>query len=424
MEVTRRLTFLPFLLLAVNVVSFDPKRCPLGMATCSAGWELSEPEILKPKVSPEVPQQLREHAAKFRLICEPSQRRFALNQPIEVFLGIERVDDVPGNVANSRAKLSNPFSEESFPAHLRVAVFTAEGRFEAWLPSDRAADADESKGAGKETSVGLLAGERRGRHCVLANPGELTVGVHQLMLIATGEFYAPGTTLDQYDEIIRSRASIGIGGTALAGEDDRKKWAGAELDRSPTVAIEVVREGEIECEPQLPERPEVQIKAVLEIIQQQVVVHETDERNVSWEIRLTVTNLSTSTPVMLVDPFRASPNAGKQLINWSLRRPGREKPDWIGVPIMSRPGHNREDFVFLPPRGTASGLVRVTRWHVDPGQHEIGVNLNRGIIADPTIIKSIIRNPQQSYLKVDEARDLPVDAIHPDSVTSIRTYVP
>ena len=352
-------------------------------------WTTSRKRLRKPSEINPFTAAARSH----RLILETEGHEVSENQTLKVMCGVESLGIQP---------LLNPFTFESFPRNVVLAVYDENGQFLQAVPSHRSLprDADDQRGVvvkfnemrGKWIDVGIDLSD------VPQNPFALRLqpGNYQLQLIACERFF-----MGDFAE---------HGSIEAKGHGSKAK---TEAARSEVIPFRVVSKGDpppatVDV---MPDEP----KLLASLAVKPCPEHHPELRFGKWYCVLTLTNLSRTRSIGLIDPFSRRSMHFPHPIQWLYHSSGNLKRDSREVSPSIIPLYRR-DFVIIPPRGVASGVVG---WVPnDRSETLVSVKLDDGIVIDEEKL-SILRegDPAVGWTLGGTAENV----IHPDSVLSIRT---
>ena len=299
-----------------------------------------------------------------RLVFKALETEASEGSRLRFFCGIERIRDLD-------QRLLNPFSENSFPKNMIIAIYDEDGHFLQTVPSNdnRPIDIDDPY------RVSLIPGETRGRVIeIFTSPTSgkwsslfvsLKPGHYKFQLIACERFYM-GNQIEH-----------------AQSEWDKNQWrieASLESARSHIQVIQI-KKGP-------PNPPDAEIDdddpKLLAVLDLKNRAEELAEIGASKpHFVFTLTNLSRSRSIGLIAPFSQPPTELPNPIRWSFSKVGSWKynPKKITAFGGGTLPLQRSDFVILPPQGMVSHrFVGVPN---ESGEYEMKVELRDGIVIDP-----------------------------------------
>lgn len=340
---------------------------------------------------------------RYRFLLRASENEVPSGGVVRLFCGVERISGYGDPVLN-------PFTRVAFPRNIVLAIYSEAGELVHLFPPDRGSSAagddfsefvfesDEMRGKWIDIHVGPPKDD-------LDLPSiELPVGKYQFQLIACERFLMGN-----------------LSGPSPRGIQGQKAPARAEVEagRSDVVAVTVLPAQSPESGSDFKPVDELRLLARLEV--KECLSPYKSLPKPTQRYYFTVTNLSRSGRIAIIDPFGAR---DQQEFHHPIRWIYESKGDWIldsakrsvNAPFIPR----RSDFVILPPGGVASrGLGWIP---TSPSEYKLSVDLLKGIVLDPEKIAKLETGDIREGWTLGGATP---DVMHPDSIlahTSVVVY--
>lgn len=310
------------------------------------------------------------HHSKYRLICVPGRTTLLRGEGIKLLVGVERV-------GSDGDALVNPFCDEMFPSNLRIAIFDEQNRFVAILPRD-----STDKKASDETRYTLKLNEMRGRHVEVCTDGNdlelrpfaiaLQPGTYKFQLVACAKFFIGDVSSDS------------------KSAERRELLTQLEVMRSDVATVSITEDERAKSSEAKYVNTERQLSAILEL--RKNVERPASTSEVPGDIYLTLTNLSKSASIGVIDPFFWRFCEDQPPVYWHLRKRGMGESDFL---VRSHSGSRwpqlRSDFVVLPPQCVASCRVKLPVRPLGKGDFDLSVDVTGGLVTDSEKV-DVLRN--------------------------------
>lgn len=352
-------------------------------------WATSRKRLRKPSEINPFTAAARSH----RLVLETDVQEVSEGQTFRVMCGVESLGHQP---------LLNPFTTESFPRNVVLAVYDEMGQFLQAVPSHQSVPPD------KDDQLGYVVkfNEMRGKWIDVSidlsdtpqNPFALRLkpGNYQLQLIACERFFMGDFAED--------------GPLEARGHGSKAK---AEAARSELVPLRVVSKAD--SPPVMNDAMSDELKLLATLAVKQCPKNHPEARFGERYYVLTLTNLSRTRSIGLIDPFSQRRRHFPHPVQWRSQSDWSRDSDSRDISPRMFPSY-RKDFVIIPPQGVASAIVS---WVPNnPGERVLSVNLDDGIVIDEEKL-AILRSGDPAVGWTLGGTDEKI--IHPDSVLSVRT---